>query len=170
MRRAFSLVELMVSIVILSIMMLFLYKSYGELNKTNKLYDVEVQKVAKIEKIKNVLYLDLMLSESITIINQDNKEDVLFLQTRNSVHNRINPYVAYILKEKKLYRLESHKEFKEYPLAADSEFVADELGDVTIFRVYSSKEPQNSTYLIHTLFSDKEEILLKVKSLNKKEH
>lgn len=168
MRKAFSLVELMISIVILSIMMLFLYKSYSGLNKSNKLFDVEVQKVAKIEKIKNTLYLDIMLSQSVLIQNQDNKEDVVFLQTRNSVHDRFNPYVAYLLKDKKLYRLESLKELREYPLAADSEFVVDELGSVKIFRLYASKEAASKSYLLHILFDDGEEILLKIKSLNSK--
>ena len=168
MRRAFSLVELMISIVILSIMMLFLYKSYSGLNKSNKLFDIEVQKVAKIEKIKNTLYLDIMLSQSVLIQNQDNKEDVVFLQTRNSVHDRFNPYVAYLLKDKKLYRLESLKELREYPLAADSEFVVDELGSVKIFRLYTPREAASKSYLLHILFDDGEEILLKIKSLNSK--
>jgi len=167
MRRAFTLVELMVSVVILSIMMLFLYKSYSGLSKSNKIFETEVQKVSKHEKIKELLYLDFTLANTITIQNQDNKEDVVFLQTLSSIHRRIKPYVAYIVKEKTLYRLESHRAFVEYPLAADSEFVVDTLGEVDSFRVYPSRETTSNLYLIHTLFKSKEEILLKVKSLNK---
>lgn len=166
MRKGFTLVELMVSIVILSIMMLFLYKSYSGLNKSNKIFDKEVQKVSKIEKIKQILYLDFTLAQGVTILNQDNKEDVVFLKTRSSVHNRVNPYVAYIVKAKILYRLESLRELKEYPLGADSEFVVDKLKGVELFRVYPSRENQNSLYLIHIVFEDGEEVLLKVKSLN----
>jgi len=169
MRKAFTLIELMISIVILSIMMLFLYKSYAELNKSNKILQDEVQEITKIELLKKVIYLDYtqtLKSDSnttIEIINQDKKEDVVFFQTRNSIHNRINPYVAYFIKEKKLYRLESLKRFREYPLGADSEFIADELGSVESFRVYSSKEKSKNLYLVHIMFKDKNEILLKVK-------
>ena len=166
MRRAFSLVELMISIVILSILMLFLYQSYSGLNKSNRLLGEQVDTIEKISKIKRVLYLDVMLAKSVKILSQDNEEDVLFLLTRNSVHDRINPYVAYVLKEQTLYRLESLKEFVEYPLAADSEFVADMLGAVDSFRVYPSKETKSNTYLVHTVFKEGEEILFKVKNLN----
>lgn len=88
------------------------------------------------------------------------------MQTKNSLHRRIEPYVAYIVKEKKLYRLESLREFKEYPLAAESDFVVDELGSVELFRLYASKDTQKHLYLLHALFEDKEEILLKLKALN----
>ena len=56
MRKAFTLIELMISIVILTILMLFLYKSYAALNKSNTLLSQEVQKISKIELLKEVIY------------------------------------------------------------------------------------------------------------------
>jgi prepilin-type N-terminal cleavage/methylation domain-containing protein len=168
MRRAFSLIELLVSIVILSLMMLFLYKSYANLNRSNIFYGEEVAKITKVQKIKKIFFLDITQAQSITILNQERDEDVVFLQTKNSLHHRIEPYVAYIVKEKKLYRLESLREFKEYPLVAESDFVVDELGDVALFRLYASQDTQKHLYLLHALFEDKEEILLKLKALNTK--
>ena len=169
MRKAFTLIELMISIVILTILMLFLYKSYASLNKSNSLLSKEVQKISKVELLKEVIFKDFSVARvhdvnrsSITILNQSKKEDVVFFETSNSIHQRINPYVAYIVKEKTLYRLESLKPFKEYPLVADSEFVADELGKVKIFRVYKSKDAKKSTYLFHALFENSQEILLKI--------
>ena len=47
-RNAFTLIELLISITILSIIMLFLYKSYADLNKTNKVYEKEVAKLEHI--------------------------------------------------------------------------------------------------------------------------
>ena len=167
MRKAFTLIELMISVLILSMMMLFLYKSYAGLNKSNKLVVKEVQEVSKAELIKKTLYFDFTLAKSVSIVNQSKTEDVVFLQTTNSLHNRINPYVAYIIKDEKLYRLESLKEFKEYPLSADSEFVADELADLKSFRVYASKEESKNLYLLHLILKDRSEILLKTKALNK---
>lgn len=57
MRRAFSLIELLVSIVILSLMMLFLYKSYANLNRSNIFYSDEVAKITKLQKIKRSFFL-----------------------------------------------------------------------------------------------------------------
>ena len=169
MRRAFTLIELMISIVILTILMLFLYKSYSALNKSNSLLFEEVQKIAQVELLKEVIYKDFSVvrqtdtnTSSVLILNQSQKEDVVFFQTSNSIHQRINPYIAYLVKDKRLYRLESLKPFKEYPLVADSEFVADDLGEVKIFRVYKSKDTKKATYLFHALFENSQEILLKI--------
>lgn len=173
MRKAFTLIELMISIVILSILMLFLYKSYAGLNKSNKIFQEEVQKISKIKLLKKTIYLDYSLainSDSngsiVQILNQDRNEDAVFMQTSHSVHNRVNPYVAYVVKENKLYRLESLKKFKEYPLSSDSEFVVDELGAVKSFRVYKSKKANKELYLVHVKFKEENEILLKIKVLN----
>jgi len=168
MRKGFTLIELMVSITILSIIMIFLYKSYAELNLSNKIYTKKLEEIKKIELIKKVIYLDFTLSKykSVNIINQEKIEDTVFFQTTNSLHNRINPYVAYIVKDKKLYRLESLKKIEEYPLVADSEFVSDFLGEVKSFRVYSATDLNKAKYLVEIDFEAENDILLKIKALN----
>jgi len=167
-KTAFTLIELIISIVILSILMLFLYKSYAGLNKSNIIFSEEVQKITKGQLLKKTIYLDFAsaLSKSVSVLNQDRQEDVVFLQTTHSVHKRINPYVAYLVQDNVLYRLESLKPFKEYPLGADSEFVSDKLGEVKSFRVYASKAENQELYLVHIIFSKRDEILLKVNVLN----
>jgi len=169
-RRGFTLIELMVSISILSIMMIFLYQSYSSLNSSNKNLKNEITGITSTQKLKKVIYLDfsLALHKSVKILNQDTKEDVVFFQSSNSMHKRYEPYIAYILKENKLYRLESLKEFKEYPLSMDSEFDVDYLGEVNSFRVYKSSNDKKELYLVHIEFKNFEDILLKVKVLNEK--
>ena len=150
-------------------MMLFLYKTYAGLNKSNTLFEAEIEKISKQEKIKKIIYLDITQAMKITIQNQEKNEDVVFMQTPNSLHRRIHPYVAYVVKEKKLYRLESLREFSIYPLESEGDFVVDELGEVEIFRIYPSREQNKNLYLVHTLFQSKDEVLLKVKALNIKQ-
>ncbi len=168
MRKAFTLIELLISIIILSILMLFLYQSYAQLNKSNGLLNTKVQQSQKEELIKKTLYLDIItaIKGSIQILKQDPKKDIIFLQSTHSLHERINPYVAYILKEKHLYRLESFKAFKEYPLPAESNFVVDDLGAVDIFRLYPSKNKKSPSYFVHLKFVNKNEIILKIKPLS----
>jgi len=169
-RSAFTLIELMISIVILSMIMLFLYKSYSSLNKSNMIFDKEIQSITKIQKIKTIMFLDFSMAKSSSIIvdNQDTKYDVVFLQTSNSVHDRIEPYVAYVAKKKHLYRLESFKKFTGYPFSSDDIFDVDDLGEISIFRVYKSNNKKRTLYLINTLFKNKEEILIKTEVMNKK--
>jgi prepilin-type N-terminal cleavage/methylation domain-containing protein len=169
-KKGFTLIELIISIVILSILMLFLYKSYASLNKSNVLFAKEVKKIEKMEKIKKTLYIDfsVAMAKSVTIISQSRDIDIVFLQTNNSIHQRINPYVAYVVNNKKLYRLESLKPLKEYPFGADSEFVTDYLGEVKSFRLYKSQEKKSEVYLVNVVFKNSEEILLKTEVFNSK--
>ena len=171
-RSAFTLMEMMISISILSIMMLFLYQSYSALNSSNSKYK-EKATVIKNERLKSsILYKDFALALSATtkILNQDRRVDVVFMQSANSIHKRHNPYLAYVFKDEKLYRLESLREFKEYPLAADSEFSIDYLGEAESFRVYKSTVKVGAVvpeiYLVHVDFKQEEDVLLKIKTLN----
>jgi prepilin-type N-terminal cleavage/methylation domain-containing protein len=164
MRKAFTLIELMISIVILSIIMVFLYKSYAELNSQNKLYDQAANKIKKIELIKQTLFLDLSLSlkGSSVIISQDKKIDNFFCQSTHSIHDRINPYIGYIVKDNKLYRVESLKPLKNYPLPLNIDFDIDYLGEVENFRVYLSKTA-SSHYLVDLSLKEMGNILIKIK-------
>ena len=169
MRKAFTLIELMVSISILSIIMIFLYKSYASLNKSNDFYKKEVSHIKSEQLKKRVLFLGFSLAllkeTEISVLNQERDEDIVFFQTSNSMHKRYNPYIAYIIKESKLYRLESSKEFKEYPLNADSEFSVEYFGEVNTFRAYKTQAKDKQEYLIHVDFKEGEDILLKIKVL-----
>ena len=168
MRKAFTLVELMVSITILAIIMIFLYKSYASLNHLNTIYAKDVKEIRKKQLKKKILFLDFSLAfpKTISIFNQGKREDVVFLQSEHSIHRRYNPYIAYIVKDSKLYRLESLKRFKTYPLSSDSEFSLECFGEIDGFRVYSSQNKKDRAFLVHVDFKDEEDILLKVKMLD----
>jgi len=172
MRRAFTLIEMMISVAIFSLIMLFLYESYTALNRSNVVYEKKAQNLAEQTVRKSVLFLDFFLAEagSIQILNQEKNEDVVFLQSSNSLHRRIYPYIAYVVKEKKLYRLESLKAFLEYPLVSDSDFTVDYLGKVDGFRVYKNTKKEegasSENYLIHVDFTQDDDILLKAKVFN----
>jgi len=168
MRQAFTLIEMLISVVILSIMMLFLYESYAALNKSNAFYKEKAISIKNDELKKRILYLDfsLALHKTVRILNQDTKEDVVYMQSSNSLHKRHNPYIAYIVNDEKLYRLESIKEFKEYPFGSDVEFEVDYMGKVDGFRVYKSSKKAGEIYLVNIKFKKEDQVLLKIKVLN----
>jgi len=167
-RKGFTLIELLISISILSIMMLFLYKSYAALNDSNRVLKRELSSITNIQNIKKIIYLDfsLALFNTTKIDNRDKKEDFVFLQSSHSIHKRYNPYVTYIVKEKKLYRLESLKKISTYELPAESEFDIDYLGEVNSFRLYKSLDKTKEFYLVHIDFKRMENLLMKIKVLN----
>lgn len=176
-RRAFTLIELLISVSILSIMIVFLYKSYASLNHSNNIYKKKSLEIKSHQIKKKVIFLDfsLLLSKEVKILNQDKYEDIAFFQSSNSLHKRYNPYIAYIIKNSKLYRLEALKEFTTYPLTSQNLFNVDYFGEVNSFRVYKSNSKKDakdsnlskeSTYLVHLNFKKEDDIIYKVKPLN----
>lgn len=168
-KAGFTLIELMVSISILSIMMLFLYKSYASLNASNIIVKKESLTISKTMELKKVIFLDfsLAMANSIKVQNREKNEDFVSFQSSNSLHRRYNPYIAYIVKENRLYRLESLREFKNYYLNIDNKFDIDYLGEVESFRVYKSSDRKKELYLTHIDFKGMQNILLKTKVLNR---
>jgi len=166
MKKAFTLLEVLISITILSIIMIFLHKSYSSLNLSNKFYKKEVSYIKNEQLKRKTIFLDFSLALNIKILNQNTKTDIVFMQSSNSIYNRYNPYIAYIFKDKTLYRLELLKEFKNYPLDVDNQFSIESFGKVEKFRVYKSLNKNKNFYLINIDFKDNKKILLKIKQLN----
>ncbi len=171
-KNAFSLIEMLVSISILAIMMLYLYKSYASLNMSNDIYKTKVKKLLDINSITKTLLLDfsLALPESIKIIKQEENEVLIRMQTLNSKHRNFSPYLMYMVKNDKLYRLESLKDFSSASFSFNDVLNIDEVAEVQRFRVYKYikivKRIYTEFYLIDIKFKEEKQILFKVKALN----
>jgi len=166
-RTAFTLIEMLISITIFSIMMLYLYKTYSSLNISNDNLKIEVNKIQKIDKIRKLVFLDFTLAlnkGTVSVDNRDKDEDFVFFQSAHSVHRRFNPYITYIVKEKHLYRLESLKKFDSYEIASDAAFDIDDLGEVESFRVYTATKRRS--LLVAIDFKAMDDVLLKINPLN----
>lgn len=161
--KAFTLIELMISVSIIALIMLFLYKSVAQLQKSNRFYAKKIEKVEKKEKIKKLFFLDLtlILPSTYKVETVEKNEDRLFFQTKNSIHHRYNPYVAYLVNQKHLYRVESSSPLS-YPLSNGVDMDVDDLGEVKSFRVYNNKK----LYKLLYLELDGSEYLMKIHSLN----
>ncbi len=164
-RSGFTLIEMMIAISILAMISVFLYKAIAQLDHSNKFYGQKLQNITDSQKMLNLFYLDLSLVRynSMNVDTQDKEFDHLYFQTSNSIHNRIEPYIAYVIQEKRLYRIESSIKLS-YPILSDSEIVMDDLGVVENFRLYATK----THFLIYLKQPTKEEILIKVRKLNER--
>jgi len=167
-RKAFTLLELLLAISILTIMMIYLYKSYASLNISNIIMKEESRGIQTVQKFKKVVYLDFLLAlhKTVAIEKREKNEDFISLQSSNSIHKRYNPYVTYMVKDEKLYRLESLKKIRTYEVEHDIDFDIDYIGEVKSFRVYKSSRNDKESYLVHIDFKTLENVLFKVNVLN----
>lgn len=172
-RNAFTLIEMMVSISILAMMLLFLYKSYADMHQANDIYKTKSFQASSLFTKKKTIFLDFTLADAttITIIPIDPKSDFVYFQTSHSLYGNLDPYVAYIKREEELYRIESLQSFEGYPIPSNVTYSnAESLGKIQIFRLYKKASDANANsddaYLLHTRFETNEEILYKLKPLN----
>ena len=163
MKRAFTLIEMLIAVGLLSVITLFLYQTYASLQHSNRFYGEELSEASREQKLRKTIYLDLSLSmpDSIKLINIDKNSDVLIMQSSHSLHRRIMPYIAYLVKEDHLMRIESSQELF-YPLSGEEEMVIDDLEEVITFRVFQTE----GSFLVHLEEADKKMILFRTNRLN----
>jgi len=111
-RRSFTLIELLISVGLLSLIILFLYNSLDTLKRSNSFYELHLKSDEKRHQIFDILYFDLLRSdaESISIKQGHEKDfDILTMRSKNSLYNLERPYVTYVVSRDKdrLLRLES---------------------------------------------------------------
>jgi len=114
MKRAFTLIELMVSIALTVIVVFFLYKALETQRKSNTILTKKYAAIEKENLLFKLLYADIYESNESSIEKIFNKDyNILYLSTKNSLHQIPFAHVVYYInpKKKTLVRLES-----AYPL------------------------------------------------------
>ena len=109
-RKAFTLVELLVSIALTSIVVLFLYKALSNQEDLNHSLSTHQERLKKKSDLFHLIYSDLFQAQKIQIKPLFNKNYVVInLQTTNSLYTIPKPFVTYFVHEnnKTLVRLES---------------------------------------------------------------
>lgn len=107
MRRAFTLIEVIVSVALLSLVILYMYDAIDMLKMSNKTYEKHYKIKHDDTKIQKTLSLDLMQATNIKVYK--NEFDRLTLETKNSHFDIEAPYICYLVRDNMLYRLESNK-------------------------------------------------------------
>ena len=156
MKRAFTLIELILSIAIFAIIALYIYQAINTAKNSNDINLKRLSEDEREQKITRLFYNDLFSQTNIYAaanIASEAEFDVFYLRAKNSIHAMINPHIAYFIKDNSLFRIES-KAFEKIPLTYESvERVKTDklLGNVTLFRIYESK----NSYLISYKSEDK---------------
>lgn len=116
-KHAFSLIEVLVSIVLFSIILIFLYDSLDITIKSNQFYSEKLENKQKSNNVKKVFFSDLVNAKEMNFsLNEDsNKNSILYFQTKNTYHNPFYSNVTYLVtKNKTLMRIESKNSFAQY--------------------------------------------------------
>ncbi len=162
MKKAFTLVELIIAIAIFSLIVTYMYQAIYTTKKSVNVYENMYKKDKSAKVLKTLFYNDIFNQVSLDNklkIQTEQDFSTVYLQTHNSLHNIPAPFVAYKVIRKNLFRFESAKEFK-LPLNYENEeyIRVDKIqSDMERFLVYEEKKNvlihfkskgKNSTYEI----------------------
>ena len=108
MKRAFSLIEILIAILIFTFIVLSLYKIIDIAKIDIDATSHKIQTQVQINHNKSILMEDFLESTKINIDTRG-ESSLARLVTNNTYHNPLFNNVMYILEKKTLYRLESLK-------------------------------------------------------------
>jgi len=151
----------MISIVLMSIIILFLYKILSNQTIFSSIVENKISLMNYKNKIFNLFYRDINGAKWIKISPSLNKNfDIVYLLTQNSLHEIPLAYVVYYInvKDRTLVRLESREKIS-FPVSFDKIplIFVDIIGkDIKKFRFFLSK---NGDKILLFLKSSKVELL-----------
>jgi len=141
MKKSFTLIEVIISIIIFSIIMIFMSNVIDSLNSSVKTLNHNYNKNRFNSYTIKTLYTDILNSDYITLKNKNKNYSILYLKTSNSLYNIAMPYVIWYVskKDNTLMRLESSKKIN-LPIKEDKNILLDRfLNNIKIFKIYKNK-------------------------------
>jgi len=140
MKKAFTLIEIMLAIIILSILFLAINEVINNLKITYKTLTTLQKKEKQKELLIKTLYYDLINANSILIKHSSKNFDEVYINTKNSLYRLINPYVIWYVSKKNntLIRIENPKKIT---LPKYKTFFLDKFNENTkLFKIYKNKD------------------------------
>jgi len=170
-KQGFTLIEMMISVALFSIIILFLYHTIDMNEKSNQFYEEKLTTYKNQDNLKFIIYEDILGNSNVdnnttTIIQKDkNDNTILRLYSSNTFHNPFFNHITYFLgKNGELFRIESKNYFNTenlYEVLKDS-YIDIVFSDVEKFRVVK-KEKENK-FAIYIRFINQEKFFLTVTS------
>ena len=149
-KLAFTLIEVLISITLLSLVLMALYKSADILRNSNLHLFHYLEKSSHTLKGSQTLYLDLMHSDyNVTINNKDKFHQLIINRTRHSIHGLSQAKVVWLIykDDNTLLRLEGGE--YHLPLKSEERVEVDVIAkNLELFKVYKSKKKSKLLVLI----------------------
>ena len=168
-KKSFTLIEMLISITLFSIIVIFLYQALHVTKTSNKFYSNKLKQLESKSNIKKLMFLDIINSKqnSIHISSDKNDNTILTLETTNLYHNNFFVNVTYLLsRDNKLMRIESKDRFKKdntYQLE-DNSYIDILENNISKFVVTIDKKYKKD-YIIYLLNISKENTIFTLKSI-----
>ena len=140
-RKAFTLMEVLVSIALLGIILPALYQSVDMLRDSNQHLLEYLEKAKKVTKATQTLYLDILSSDGNITIKKDEFTRLCMEQTRNSLYALPVAKVCWVVlkKDNTLVRIEGNA--YNLPLGTEERVEINPImKDVEVFDVYHQKD------------------------------
>jgi len=140
-RKAFTLMEVLVSIALLGIILPALYQSVDMLRDSNQHLLGYLEKAKKVSKATQTLYLDILSSDGNITIKKDEFSRLCMEQTKNSLYALPIAKVCWIVlkKDNTLVRIEGNA--YNLPLGSEERVEINPImKDVEVFDVYHQKD------------------------------
>lgn len=120
MKKAFTLLELIISITLFMIIVVFLYKTLDQTRHSNNLFLKKEEILKKSNHLHNILLEDIAEASNVTVSYDRNKNAIVKIVTNNTYHNAFfNNITYFIAYSKELIRIESKEAFKESERVSD---------------------------------------------------
>lgn len=161
-KKSFTLLEVIISVTIFMIVLLFLYKTLDQTKHSNKLFENKQKIVKSINHLNTLILEDIAeKTNKLKITYTDEKNTNIVFKSNNTFHNPYYVNIAYLVSSNdKLVRVESLNEFKfentNYDFY-DTAYVDILLEDIELFEV------QNNVFIIKQ--KDKKKIVIKAFNL-----
>jgi len=140
-RKAFTLIEVLISIALMGIVIVALFSSVDLLQNSNEHLLKYLKKSKKITKATKTLYTDIISSDGNISIKKDEFSRVCMEETRNSLYALPSAKVCWMVlkKDKTLVRVEGNA--YRLPLRVDDRVEVDMImKGVSLFDVYHEKD------------------------------
>jgi prepilin-type N-terminal cleavage/methylation domain-containing protein len=140
-RKAFTLLEVLISIALLGIVIVALFSSVDMMQNSNQQLAQYLEKSKKITKATKVLYMDMMGSDGNITIKKDEFSRVCMEETRNSLYALPTVKVCWVIlkKDNTLARIEGNA--YHLPLRTEERVEIDPvITDIDVFDVYHEKD------------------------------
>ena len=141
-KRAFTLVEVLISITLLSLVLMALYKSADILRHSNLHLFHHLEKSTHTLKGSKTLYMDLMHSDhNITIKTEEKFHRLTINQTTHSIHGLAQAKVVWLVykEDNTLLRIEGGE--YSIPLKSEERVEIDVIAkNLELFKIYKSKK------------------------------
>ena len=153
MKRAFTLLELMISVALISLIFIYLYGAIDSLKFTNNFYQEKNKALSIREKFLVTIYRDIIFAKNVSFLDRDSKEFsiVKIDNSKNSLYNIKNPNIIWFVsrKDDTLIRLESKDKIK-LPLEEKtiySTYLDKVVTNCKAFRIYKSND--GSSFMVY---------------------